>query len=172
MKCLTEQECGEWLRNAGLIERPYELPELTSCSFNQFEPPKESRRLFAFLRTFLPILSGKGEILLHVIDTEIPYSEQFALLNAIRHRFGEQRDIVEAPGFLFSAEEHDFCLGVFGLTTEFAWEAYAYFQGTKDVLLNWEGDLMDWWCFDDCRFKEGQCVIQSFKLRETEDDPA
>jgi hypothetical protein len=167
MKCLTNAECSDWLRNQRMVEEPYGEPLPVGSHYKQFAPPTSARHLAAFSRHLFDWLGNYDTALLHITDWGLYKPDEMAVIQAIRRSHGEHRMLIDAPGHLFEAKERDELIGMFYLTVMFGWSAYLYFPAAKATIFNWEGDLIDLWSADAEHFSKFSSIIDTFQLRVT-----
>jgi len=145
MKCLTQQEIARWLTEQCVTPSPYGSAK-SPTHYLQFKFPKGPVANTSFIRQFLKLTSG--DILVHVTDWPTYKRAEMAVVNALRHEWGESRNLIDAPGHLFPANESGLATALFGHTGNFAWNAYLYLPGDLATLYNWEGELYDFWSND------------------------
>jgi hypothetical protein len=88
------------------------------------------------------------EILVHVTDWPTYEPAEMAVVDALRHAWDESRNLIDAPGHLFPAEESELAVALFGHTGNYEWNAYLYLPNDLATLYNWEGERYDFWSND------------------------
>src|SRR5947207_10215141 len=107
MKCLTPNECSDWLRGRGIVEAPYSRNSTGDFCF-QFEPPIKPSRLTAFTRGLFDTFGEFSGALVMFTDWALYRPDEMALIDSLRREHGEHRLLIDAPGHLFfSSEEQD-----------------------------------------------------------------
>ena len=167
MKCITPDEELAWLAAHRIPANPYEHGGQSFAFYLQFYPPKNFRAVEAFSKNVLPPICAGGETLLSITDTELAESYELRLIERLRSANQDDRGIGEARGHLFSSAEEDDLVAMFSLTVAMGWEAYLYMPKTCSVMLNWEGDILDFWTSDRSIFEEVTRLIGVFGLQET-----
>src|SRR5579862_350919 len=89
MKCLTSNECSDWLRQRGIIELPYVNNRQLMCL--QFESPRDPRKLTAFVRWLFGTFGEFPGALLQFTDWNTHNADETALFSSLRRIHGEQR---------------------------------------------------------------------------------
>ena len=143
MRCLTKEECSEWLRQHNILESPYRNKETTDAYF-QFKSPKASNEQMYLMRRLIghrpkedngqEIGSILGEFegaLLVFLDWSCYSTDEMTLMTTLRSAHGEKRWLINAPGHLFSKDEDADLIGQSYLTLMFGWTAYLYLASKK-----------------------------------------
>ncbi len=147
MRCLTATECGEWLQNFNITQRPYH----NCVDTDDFFPLAAHAEAWAaqeLARQLIDLL-GEYETALLYIDDWSPYKpEQMALVDAVRRSHGELRWLIDAPGHLYELKEKDELIGMLWMTVAFGWSSYVYSSTRSNIIYNWEGDFIDIWNMD------------------------
>lgn len=170
MKCLTSDECSEWLRERGIIEFPYETSWQKMVL--QFEPPRSPRTLTAFTRQLVDAFGEFPGALLQFTDWSLYCPDEMALVASLRRGHGEDRWLIDAPGHLFAPTEEAEAIGHCYLALTFGWSAYLYSASGAATVNFWEGDLVDFWSPDQSLTQKVLEVVHSFELRVTSDHSA
>jgi len=104
MRFYTKEECEEWLRDR---ERP--KPEaIPQVQMERFGYPKEAHRIFIWAHWIATSLTFRQPTLLWLTEWSIwPNSENWHLYYTLRHSYGDQRLLHEAPGHLFLEHESE-----------------------------------------------------------------
>ncbi len=170
MKCLTSNECSEWLRERGIVEAPYSQDTAAEDFCFQFEPPREPNRLTAFTRALFDTFGEFDGALVVFTDWSVYHPDEMALIDSLRRGQGERRALIDAPGHLFSSAEQAEAIAHCYLAVMFGWTAYLYLSSATATVLFWEGDLLDFWSDDERLIKEVRGTVQTYELRVTSDD--
>jgi hypothetical protein len=102
MRFYTEQECDEWLRGKER-KKPDEIPNL---SRERYHYPPEGYRYFYLAHWAAIALMNRMPALLWITEWGLwPSSENWHLYYKLRHTYGDQRLLHEAPGHLFLEHE-------------------------------------------------------------------
>ena len=168
MRILPLTEQARWLAAHALPTEPYERGGEVFKFFLQFHAPKTLASIECFTKALLDYAGVGGDVMMTVIDTEAPYDYDERLFDKLRFPVGEPKTIVEAPAHLFSTDELDDLVPMFGLTVAWQWEAYLHMPHTRTVLLNWEGEVFDFWTDDRSVFAGVSEMLKTFGLSETE----
>jgi hypothetical protein len=163
MLCFTPSECSEWLRQRSIIEFPYGTARQTMTL--QFEPPRNPRELTAFTRQLFDTFGEFPGTLLQFTDWDTSNPDEEAIIGSLRRSHGEQRQLIDAPGHLFSATEAAEAIGHCYLAAAFDWSVYLYLASGAGTVYFWEGDLIDLFGFD--KGHEVYNVVKRFDLRIT-----
>jgi hypothetical protein len=148
MKCLTKNECSEWLKQHGVVEAPYGRNLSRGVHYIQFEPPSSKEEISNFVQALMKSLGDFRGCLLQLHDWI--YDSEFEVdpTSDIRLKYGEIRSIIDAPGFLFGPSELSDAIKLGALILERDWTAYLYPSSKAATLLLWEGALVDFWSND------------------------
>ena len=151
-----------------LPDSPYEHGGEAFKFFLQFHAPKTLRSTECFTEALLDCAGTGGEVMMTVVDTESPYEYEERLFNRLRFPLGEPKSIMEAPAHLFAANQLADLIPIFSLTVGWQWEAYLHMARSRTVLLNWEGEIFDFWTDDDPVFSGLVGMLKTFGLNETQ----
>ena len=144
MRCLTESEACEWLSKIGMSSDPYSESG-DSRYYIQFHQPKLHKEKEAFARGYIEAFVDGGEALLHLTDWGLYTKGEMLVVDEIRALAGERRRLIVAPACLFGEDYVEEGIMLFGLTGSFEWTAYLHSADEKTSLLNWEGEIYDFW---------------------------
>lgn len=144
MRCLTISEISEWLTRHGITSDPYDHPEPPSAHYAQIKVPGVYLRVEAFMRQYLAIVSPNRDLLLHIMDWET-HTSGMIVIDSMRAHHGESRNQIDAPGHLFGPTETEHAIAMFSLCASFGWQCYLYSTEDQSTLLNWEGEIFDFW---------------------------
>ena len=171
MKCFTENECSEWLRERAIVEKPYSRnkSEENRDYYFQFEPPVKTRHLVAFTQNLFLAFGEFPGALLVFNDWNTYPPNAMAVIDSLRRGHGDLRPLIEAPGHWFAASEQAEAIGHSYLAVTFGWSAYLYLATGKATVLFWEGDLVDFWSADRTLVESVGTLIQNYGLRRTGD---
>jgi hypothetical protein len=169
MKCLTPEECSDWLRERGIVEDPYSRDTSADDFCFQFEPPIKPSRLTAFTRGLFDTFGEFAGALVVFTDWALYRPDEMALVDSLRRGHGERRALIDAPGHFFSASEQDETIAHCYLAVMFGWTAYLYLPSGAATVLFWEGDLIDFWCGDEHLIQAVRATVQTYDLRITSD---
>ncbi len=169
MKCLTLNECSDWLRERGIVEDPYSQDKGDDFCF-QFEPPTNPRRLTAFTRELFDTFGEFSGALVVFTEWALYRPDEMSLVDSLRRGHGEHRALIDAPGHLFGPAEQAEAIAHCYLALMFGWTAYLYLPSARATVLFWEGALIDFWSADERLTESVRGAIQSYELRITSDD--
>ena len=166
MQILSKTEIESWMCRRALPGDPYQNGGDRLAFYLQFYPPKNLRGVESFTHGLIHHLARDDEVLMTITDTENPERYELRLFDRLRKDFASGREILDAPGHLFAAAGYDDVIPMFALTVAFQWEAYLHFPATRSIILNWEGDIIDFWTDDRNAFDAVSTMIDAFKLKE------
>ncbi len=153
MKCITEKECSEWLQQHAVVETPYGRELSSGVHYIQFAPPTSKEEIIPFVQALAKSLGDFKGCLLQIHDWIYDSEFEVEPTSDIRLRHGENRPIIDAPGFLFEPGELSDAIELIALILERDWTAYLYPSSKAATLLLWEGALVDFWS-DDVKVEE------------------
>ncbi len=163
MKTLTNEDCSEWLASRKLRPDPYYSPEARPPYCEQFPLSDKTLNVFALFRSIVECIQPFDTALLHVTDWSPYHPDEMALIVHVRQAFGERRPLIETPGHVFTATEHDLLIGLLSLVTSYGWTAYIYFDHGI-TFLSWEGDLLDFYSPDSEHHKTVCELLQHWSI--------
>lgn len=169
MKCLTPKECSDWLRERDIFEAPYSQEAAADDFCFQFEPPTKPSRLTAFTRRLFGTFGEFSGALVVFTDWALYQPDEMALVDSLRRGHGERRDLIDAPGHLFTSAELAEAIAHCYVAVMFGWSAYLYLPSGAATIYFWEGDLVDFWSADESLIKAVREIIQTYELRITSD---
>ena len=102
MQLYTHQQCDEWLSG-----RQRERPDaVTRARCERVAYPSVPHGIYGFARWFATTLTYRQPALLWITEWDIwPSSENWHLYYKLRHSYGDQRLLQDAPGHLFLGYE-------------------------------------------------------------------
>jgi hypothetical protein len=168
MRILSLTEQAAWMACRGLPANPYERGGEKFEFYLQFYAPKTLRSTECFTEGVVNFAGSGDEIMLTVVDTEMPDDYEERLFNRLRFPVSEPKEIMESPAHLFDTEELRDVIPIFSLTVGWQWEAYLHMPRSRTVLLNWEGDIFDVWTDEQSVFSGISGMLQTFGLKEIE----
>ena len=142
MKCFTQEEIDHWLTEQQVTPSPYGKSESPN-HYLQFKMPGRALANSAFIRNFL--MQSQSEILVDVTDWPTYEPAEMLIIDSLRHKCGESRNLIDAPGHLFSAEESEWVIAVFGHIGSYEWTAISDVQTIWQLLYSWEREVYDFW---------------------------
>jgi len=163
MKCLTSNECSDWLRQRGIIELPYVNNRQLMCL--QFESPRDPRKLTAFVRWLFGTFGEFPGALLQFTDWNTHNADETALFSSLRRIHGEQRALIDAPGHLFTSTEAAEAISHCYLAATFDWSVYLYLAAGTATVYFWEGDLIDLWTANESINQGIHEIVKKYALR-------
>ncbi len=166
MKHLTDNEISEWYSENGMSVDPYSEND-DSRLYVQFYQPEDYKKKEAFSRSVLELTKGTGTSLFHVKDWDHYTESQMIAIDAIRAQDGEKRKLIEAPGRILSEGEEEIGALLLSLTSSFGWTSYLHCPGRKVSLLNWEGEIYDFWTESSETMSKMSDLIDRFNLKKT-----
>jgi hypothetical protein len=128
MKFLTRSQCEAWVRDLGLDSEMLEAmldpnglaPGEVSVLFEDSDQTKVH-----LAQTFAAWLGSNDDCLLWITEYGIwPSFENRHLFRRVRLSYGEQREIQDAPGHLFSVREYEDLVSYLDLALTFGWGGY------------------------------------------------
>ncbi len=166
MRCLTDSEQREWLIKNGQIENPYGNNSSSGKFYHQFCTPTRLAAIESFSDSYLNLWKD-GEALLVVTDWALYQPYEMRLFELARRAHGENRNLIEATGHIFSIEEKDDLTALFSLTVAYQWKAYLYLPLAKTTLFNWKGEVFDFWTDNFDNSTELLDLQKAFRLKKT-----
>ncbi|MDB2687629.1 hypothetical protein N9Y42_10505 [Mariniblastus sp.] len=145
MRCLTEQEIAKWLADRFVTPSPYTNAK-SPANYVQFNLPRRPLTNALFIGQLLELTDS--EILVHITDWPTYMPAEMIIMDSLRHESKETRNLIDAPGHLFSAQEHELAIALFGHSGTCEWNAYLYLPNDLATLYNWEGESCDFWSCD------------------------
>ena len=142
MRCLDQSEIDQWLTKRRVTSEPYGKLD-SPTHYCQFKLPQRPLANAAFIREILAL--SEDEILVHVTDWPTYEPSEMAIVDSLRKASGESRYLIDAAGHLFTADESELAIALFGHTGNFEWNAYLYRPNDLATLYNWEGEFYDFW---------------------------
>ena len=141
MRFLTAEECVAWCdaRDYATVHHPgYLIP--TPCDpigfgFAAYAPPVDSGVKVYLCRELFAKLEPAPEYLVWLGSWSVwPSSQHFPLVSALRRAHGEQRPLIEAPGFLAARAELDDALTYFIVAMLFVWDCHVFSASGQEAL--------------------------------------
>ena len=166
MKHLTDNEISEWHSENGMTVDPYSEND-DSRWYVQFYQPEDYKKKEALSCSFLELTKGTGSSLFHVKDWDHYTESQMIAIDAIRAQDGEKRKLIEAPGRILSEGEEELGALLLSLTSSFGWTSYLHHPERKISLLNWEGEIYDFWTESAESMSKISDLIDRFNLKKT-----
>jgi len=105
--------------------------------------------------------------LVHMTDWALYKPSEMIAVTGIRSIHGENRWLIEAPGHLIGPDETELGISLFALSASFGWTAYLYSPLDSAILLNWEGEIFDYWTDNQQALSEMRKILVDFDLSET-----
>lgn len=152
----------------GLPANPYQSGGEKFEFYLQFYAPKELRSTECFTEGVLSFAGSGDEIMMTVVDTEMPYDYEERLFNTLRFPGRQPEEIMESPAHLFDTEELRDVIPMFSLTVGWGWESYLHIPASRTVLLNWEGEIFDFWTDEQSVFSGISDMLKTFGLKQVE----
>ncbi|RYD20630.1 MAG: hypothetical protein EOP88_14290 [Verrucomicrobiaceae bacterium] len=166
MRCLTPAEVSSWLATHELPADPYHPPGRAPSCHLQRAIPRESTLVGSFTRAALAEITGGQPVL--VLMTKWPHDQpdQMQDIRTIRRSCGEVRPLIEAPGHLLDPTDGEMATELFSLATAHEWTCWVHTPGSGDILLTWEGELIDYWTEDPERFARVEELAEAHGFTE------
>lgn len=115
MRCLSIQEMEEWLSEVGIRKNDSGFPDLQNLpAFRTFLPEKVFQNQEVG-REVVSIFGNWKHLLVWIFDWPMYKQDQMAVVLQLRKSNRESRDLVDAPGHLFSENEKELAAGIVGL---------------------------------------------------------
>lgn len=163
---MTESEIDEWLLVRSLPKDPYHQ-KIGPDDYVQFSAPSSHQRLDAFIRQCFAIFVSESESLIRMTDWSLYQPSDMIAIDAIRSSQREFRLLIDAPGRHLAPEESELGIALFRLSALFGWSSYLYAPATRSVLLNWEGELFDFWTESEAKLMDMKAIMKQYDLHET-----
>lgn len=166
MQCLTDSEVSAWLARHEIPENPYKNRP-TQAYYLQFRAPDQHRETDALARCYSEWIISESVRLVHIVDWSHYTPSDMIAVAGIRSSHTENRSLIEAPGHLIEPEEAEVGVSLFALSASFEWTAYLCTSQDRTTLLNWEGELFDFWTDSQEAFLNMRKLLADFQLAET-----
>ena len=166
MRCVAENEITEWLDERSIPRDPYHRGS-SHKYYLQFYAPSDHPKTDAFVRRYYERITPDSETLIHVTDWAAYEKSDMITVLGIRSSRGEDRILIDAPGHILPAPEEEIGVSLFGLLTSFGWSSYLYSATSDTTLLNWEGEIFDFWTNFEQDFDEMKLMLKQFNLAQT-----
>ena len=166
MKCITESQVDDWLQQRSIHKDPYHS-DASPTFYLQFYAPSNHRRIDAFVRYYHDRIVPEADSLIHMTDWVINEQSEMIAIVGIRSSHGEDRMLIDAPGHVLPSGEKEIGISLFGLSTLLGWSSYLYSSRDHSTLLNWEGEIFDFWTDSAQAVSEMKLILNKFKLTET-----
>ena len=148
MRCLTRTEQTTWLKERGMSVDPYWTREPDKrLRYCQYKIESDQPLLQLFLCDYWKAFGENQDCLMDIAGIPHEFYYHTRLFQLVRYAHDEKRPLKDAPGLLFTTDEETDAKGLFLLSVTFEWNSYLYFPGSQVTLLNWEGELMDFWAY-------------------------
>lgn len=164
MKCITEAEVKTWLGKRGIAHAPL-FEKNASGRHLQFDSPSPHLRIDAFIRHYLSNGIWNQPIMIHITDWPLYKPSEMLVIDAIRLHHRETRALIKAPGHLVLPKEKETAIALFSLTISYGWNSYLYSEAYKNILYNWEGQIVDFWTHSADQYKRMLKLMRTFKLK-------
>ena len=166
MRCLTDSEVSEWLRREEIQEDPYERGSVHDY-YLQFRAPTADGHMDALVRHYWERIIPGSVAVVHMTDWGLYKPSEMTAVVGIRSTHGEKRALIEAAGHLIEPGEAEVGISLFALSASFEWTSYLYAPPARTTLLNWEGELFDFWTESREAYAEMRRLLAEFELAET-----
>ncbi|HVU26393.1 MAG TPA: hypothetical protein VHG71_01490 [Verrucomicrobiae bacterium] len=127
MKCLTQIECVEWLRQQKISAL---CEDNSPCVIGDFEiafhTPTESCTQQNLARDLIAWIGEFDSALFWITDWPFHKKDEDALIWRLRKNHGENNWLIDKPGNFFSFEEKDELVGWIYLMMIFGWDGYLF----------------------------------------------
>lgn len=168
MRCLTNAEVSAWLAECRITEAPYATtPETSPSQYVQAAVSRDYHCIDAFARHCINEILGIGVCLIHVTDWSLYQPSEMIVIDALRSHHGESRRLIDAPGHLFDASETETAVALFSLCASYGWSCYVYSGVDQSTLLNWEGEMFDFWTANPAKLTDFKALLRSFEFSES-----
>ena len=135
MRVLTTEECAAWCRknrfSLGESEEP-QLPE--GADLISFAVPRESGIQLALAREMGDWIESRGSALLWMTDWPMSHDDESALVQTWRKAYGEERPLIEAPGYLLEGKERNELVNLLHFVMAFGWDAFVLLPRQQDLV--------------------------------------
>jgi hypothetical protein len=166
MKCVTDSEIDDWLRQRSIPKDPYHR-DSSPAFYLQFYAPKNHRRIDAFARHYYERIVPEADSLIHMTDWGLYQQSEMIAIVGIRSSRDEDRMLIDAPGHILPTGEKEIGISLFSLSVSFAWSSYLYSARDHSTLFNWEGEIFDFWTDSEHVVTEMKLILNQFDLTET-----
>ncbi len=166
MKCVTDSEIDDWLRQRSIHKDPYH-GESSPAFYLQFYAPTNHRRVDAFTRHYYERIIPDSDSLIHMTDWGLYQQSEMIAIAGIRSSRQEDRMLIDAPGHILTSAQNEIGISLFSLSASFAWSSYLYSAQGHSILFNWEGEVFDFWTDNEQVMSEMELILKQFDLTET-----
>ena len=166
MKCVTDSEIDDWLRQQSIHTDPYH-GDSSPAFYLQFHAPSNHRRIDAFARHYYERIVPEADSLIHMTDWGLYQQSEMIAIVGIRSSRGEDRMLIDAPGHILPSGEKEIGISLFSLSASFAWSSYLYSARDHSTLFSWEGEIFDFWTDSEQVVTEMKLMLKQFDLPET-----
>jgi len=134
MQFLTPKESAQWCLQHGYpVTEDYAEPDLNVDNFiaGRFPIPSDAGKRIALCRMLIEsVWSQEPQCLLWTTQWSVwPSGEHFPLAQNVRHSFGEDRPLADAPGHIFHFGEIENALTFLVLSCLFLWDTSLMVSG-------------------------------------------
>lgn len=138
MRFLSPEDWQAWCveRNVPLRETVRVRPVIAAGHFHIVEVPYDgdSGRKVSLARLLFSVVAPEPESLLLLDDWEVwPSSQHLPLFTRFRQALGESRPLIESPGHLVAASDHDDAVSIIATALMFFWDCYGISASGRDA---------------------------------------
>ncbi|WP_018970408.1 hypothetical protein [Rubritalea marina] len=166
MRCVTESEITEWLRERSIPKDPYH-GDAAPRHYLQFYAPSTYQQQDALARHYYERIIPDSDSLIHMTDWSLYQQSEMIAIAGIRSSRGEDRMLIDSPGHTLMPSEKEIGISLFALSASFAWSSYVYSSLYRSTLYNWEGEIFDFWTDSAETVSEVKLILKQFDLSET-----
>jgi len=156
----------DWLAERSIPKDPYR-GDISPAFHLRFQAPSSHRQLDALSRHYYDRIIPESESLVHMADWGLYEQSDMIAITGIRSSRSEDGLLIDAPGHVLTIGQSDIGIALFGLSASFAWTSYVYSAHNHSTLLNWEGDIFDFWSDSEEALSEMRVILEQFDLSET-----
>jgi len=172
MKCITNRECLEWLDAHAIDAVTTEgWPEIVGDYEIMFSAPPNSRTQALLAHDLVEWVGRFETALLWLTDWPFYKPEEMALISQFRWANGEQRQLIDAAGHLFVADERNTLIGWVSLMMSYGWDGYLFtlpFRGS--IFQTSHEDFISLATSTPDRFSEARNLICKYGLKIQRDE--
>jgi hypothetical protein len=166
MNFITEKECSDWLERNEILRAPYRRKPLPDkLQWIQFAP--RARSDSEIVEDLVATAGNFEGCLVKIEDWNWDSEYEGDPTAALRAAHGEERSLIEVPGFVFQREDLEAAEDLCRTILSRGWTAYLYFLSRSATILFWEGDLIDFWTADADTLHRVEQMILTKSLRRT-----
>lgn len=143
MQALSASEATEWCQRHGALLGPGGFPKPRGTC-EAFTIPSDAGRRVALVAEHLHGFMRSGQTLVWFNDWAVwPSGQRMHIFERFLASYGQQRPLIEAPGFLFSEKEYEDLVSFATLGVLFLWDVHVIATNARRLLF-YSHDEVGW----------------------------